>query len=279
MNLQENKPQPVYDCTQQELYAIGRLMWASCLENETDFAALKPKYTAVFINGKIAAVATAEMLPDADARTEPAKTARAILVQKGAVCLANWQALKRYIFTAYKADKTVLDAKLSAAGANYYTTASKEDWEDLKGLVNSGSGFITGHTSELLADDNMPVGFPAQFETDRNLFVTTYELFKDKEQDSEEGTTDKIEANNALYKDMMEMAADGVHIYRKHAAKRERFVWVKVKELVSSEPGNSGEQVTIQGVVRDSVTLAPLADVEFDVGGTLLFRKVTAATC
>jgi hypothetical protein len=265
MKKTDAKPKAVYKCTQQELYAIARLMWWSCKENATDFEALKPKYTVAFINGKIVQVAAAEAIPDKKARTEPYKTERANLDAKGLVCLKNWQSLKRYIYTAYKGDKTVYEAKLEAAGADYYLKASKGNWEELKGMLTSGLQFIVNHSAELSANDNMPAGFEALFETDAILFNTTYDLFKDKEQDSEEGTTDKITANNAVYADLMEMAKDGVHIYRRNAAKRERFIWADVKELVSSEPG-SVNNVTVSGLVKDNVTGALIANAEIVLG-------------
>jgi hypothetical protein len=40
---------PRYHSSQEALYTIAEIGWDACLENITDFAATKPKYTPAFI--------------------------------------------------------------------------------------------------------------------------------------------------------------------------------------------------------------------------------------
>jgi hypothetical protein len=235
MNLQDEKLMPKYRCSQMELYAVCRLMWANCLEHIADFEQLKPYYTPAFINNSIAEVAAAEMLPDEDQRNSQSKTARANMDKKAARCLVNWQALKRYIVNAYKGNTTILNAKLNAAGAGYYRSASRGNWEDVAGLTSAALRFLGENTAELEAGNNMPAGFVALFATDAALFDTTYRLFMSKRQERKTGRHEKMEQNNLIFEQLMLMAKDGVHIYRYDAAIRNRFLWRKVKRLVTPE--------------------------------------------
>jgi hypothetical protein len=47
---------PAYNCTQQQLYAVGRAAWQACDDRLADFTAFKAKYTALFVTGKVTAI-------------------------------------------------------------------------------------------------------------------------------------------------------------------------------------------------------------------------------
>jgi hypothetical protein len=235
MNLQDDKLMPKYRCSETELYAVCRLMWANCLNHIADFAQLKPYYTPAFVNDCIAEVATAAALPGEDQRNAPSKTARANMEKKAARCLVNWQGLKRYVVNTYKDNPSILNSKLSEAGAGYYRSASRGNWEYVAGLTSAALRFLAEHTAELEAGNNMPAGFAALFATDATLFDTTYRLFMSKRQDRKTGRHEKMEQNNLIFEQLMLMAKDGAHIYRWDAALRNQFLWRKVKRLVTPE--------------------------------------------
>jgi hypothetical protein len=258
-----NKPLPKYDCTQAELYAICTLGWNSCSDHLIDFTNLKPYYTAAYVTAKKAAIAAAKALPHETARAGEIKNARVLLAEKGGECLVKWQALKRHIEDAFA--KNQLDGMLDQAGQVYYATAKRENWEDLELLMISGSTFIDDNSAALLANDNMPVGFEAEFDGLKDEYSALYESFKGLEQGAKELTIAKINANNVLFEELMKMFRDGVHIFRVNEAIRERFVWKVVKELVSSSTGNPNE-VTLSGILTDNVTNEPIAGAQFVVG-------------
>src|SRR5215203_4869691 len=109
---------PKYNCTQQALYAIGRAAWQSCNDRIADFAALKAKYTVLFITGKITDINTAEALPDDEQRKQTAQLLREQMSVKAAECRDSWQRLKLYIEEAYPENET--DIQLNAAGHAHY---------------------------------------------------------------------------------------------------------------------------------------------------------------
>jgi len=263
MITQNQKPVPKYDCTQAELYAITGIGWTSCSEHLTEFTNLKAFYTPAYILAKKAAIGSAKALPSFQSRTGPSEEARIALRAKGTECLVKWQALKRYIADAFSSE--LQKTKLENAGAGYYESASREDWEDLDVLMQEGSNFIALESAALQANDNMPATFEAEFNVLKVAYGLLYEDFKNKEQQGREMTTVKINANNALYEELMKMFKDGVHIFRGDASIRERFVWAVVKELVSSSTGSDNE-VTLSGILTDNVTGNPIAGATFVVG-------------
>jgi hypothetical protein len=273
MNLQNNKEANKYHCTQQELYAIATIGWESCKQYEADFAALKPKYTVAYIDGKLATIEAVRALPDEETRTAFVKTKRQALQAKAAVCLTKWQALKLYINSAFS-DPVAFETNVEEAGQGKYKDAANEDWEEVYGLMEAGKNYITAHTAELEANDNMPLTFAAAFDTATDEFDVAYKAFKKMEEDVEVMASDKLEANNELFDELTEMFADGQHIYRYDAAKRERFVFDRVKDLVSTHPGNGGggvgNELTFSGTVTDNVTGAFLADATLESDGEVI---------
>ena len=92
---------PLYRCTQPELYAVARTGWASYVANIPAFGAYRGYYNAAYGTAAVAAIATAEALPDAQARYANTEVYRTELVAIADDCLARWQTLKRYILTSF----------------------------------------------------------------------------------------------------------------------------------------------------------------------------------
>ena len=46
---------PLFNCGQQELYAVCRLVWEAVTDNLADFTGFKAKYVAAFITAREAA--------------------------------------------------------------------------------------------------------------------------------------------------------------------------------------------------------------------------------
>jgi len=268
MNLQSNKPQAEYGCEQLELYAVGGIGWGSCKTYVADFAAFKPKYTIAFIDGKLAAIAAARALPDEMVRNAMVHTKLMALRDAASACLRGWQGLKRYINSAYP-EPEANETQLQEAGQALYRDAGKEDWEKVSGLMEAGKNYIDAHLAVLTANDNMPAAFETEFDDLITDFDAAYDDFKQTEEEMEVKSQEKIVASNAVNRDLAEMFADGQHIFRYDAAKREQFVFEKVLELVSGG-GNGGgggdNEVTLSGVISNNVTGNPIANAQFTVG-------------
>ncbi len=262
------KPDPKYPCSQAELYAICDIGWDSCDENLADFTGHKTFYDAAFVTARRGELSAAQALPDDQARGEAAEVFGIQMRQAADAALLKWRTLRSYINDSFPPE--LVKPKLESAGYLKYETASQGDWEDLRDMLISGATFITANTAELTTPGGMPAGFAAAYNTAATTFSDLYADFKDAEQDSEEGTGEKINANNDIFTKLMKMFDDGQVIYEGNAAKRDRFIFTKVKELVSSAPGGGGggipaTSIILSGKVTDSVTSAPIQDVQINV--------------
>ncbi|MFQ5334562.1 MAG: hypothetical protein ACE5DN_00650, partial [Flavobacteriales bacterium] len=232
------RPEPDYNCTQLELYAVCRIGLSSYREQLADFTNFKGFYDAAWGNDFEAAIEAAAALPDFQARDEPSETANTFLGKKGKQCTNKWQDLKRYITTTTGWEE-VQKPKLEAAGSTLYQKASHENWEVLKGLMITASNFIDNNEAALEADQNMPNAFKGQFNTLKDEYIALYDEFTDAEQDSKGGTDEKINANNAINKTCNIMFGDGQAIYRDNPALKDRFIFDTVLKLVRGSKGKT----------------------------------------
>lgn len=242
-----------YPSTQQQLYACGRAAWQSCSDRLVEFAALRAKYTALFIAGKLTAIDAAEALPDDEQRKQVSVLLREQLSVKGEECRDFWQRLKLYIEGAYPLNE--IPIQLNAAGQAHYTQAVKENWDSVKRIMIDGNDFITANSVALLAGANMPAGFAALFTTAKTEFETLYTSYINATLDVEVKTQEKITANNAVYDDLISMCKDGQRIFKNDEAVKNLFTYDQIL-LDIAGPGIAG----LRGGLTDSVTGLKLPD-------------------
>lgn len=167
---------PTYSSTQDELYEICRAGWQSCSDDLALFTPFKALYTAALITAKQTAIDTAEALPDDQARNADHEVKRATMVAQANVCMDLWLQLDRYIDTAYP-DPVTKKARREEAGSTDYAKAKNQNWEKVKSLLLSGKNFLTAHTAELTAGNNMPAGFAATYNTAYCFFTDAQFVF------------------------------------------------------------------------------------------------------
>jgi hypothetical protein len=137
-----DRPQPVYSCSQQDLYTLIETGWRSCAQYLPDFWNYKTFYTQAMIDGELAALATARQMPDEASRDEMHKTLRKKLRVLATQCVAKWSDLDGYIEDGF--DEESYADKRTAAGHGYYRAAQHDEWgecegtDDKRGAVHSG---------------------------------------------------------------------------------------------------------------------------------------------
>lgn len=230
------RPTSEYPCKQLELYAVLRIALGSYREHITEFGNFKAKYNPKWGNDFEKEINAAAKLPAFQARDEASETAKILLSKKATECGNKWQDLKRYIATTTDWED-LQKPKLEAAGSTIYKAATHGNWEVMKGLLESAKNFIKNNTAVLQADDNMPAGFPAQFNTLKQDYQELYDDFIDKTQDQGQETDEKIIENNRIYKKLVEMLLDGQAIFRNNAALGERFTFASVLKIVRGSKG------------------------------------------
>lgn len=249
---------PIYKCTQVAFYEAGRLLVQNLEDNLTEFTLHSLSYDDPFIIALRQEITDAEALPDVQQRGEDSQVMRIQLQPLAKKCLNNWQKLKlSYIQKAFP--EAEWEARWQSAGANYYTKASHENWENLKQLNESGAAFISAKTFALLANNNMPAGFQAQYTADALAYKNLYDSFLPA-QETTPATNAKITANNNLYKKFKLIDDDGKVIYIDDGAMQDLFTWTKVLEIVAPKGSASLKVAAI-----DKLTLLPIAGVEVTI--------------
>lgn len=275
-------PRPIarYHSTQAELYAICTIGWQSYAENQPDFEAFNTTYTAVFGTDAIAAIEAAKALPDYQARNEATETAYIQMTTTVDELNQKWRMLRSYIKASYPAE--VQKPKLEAAGEEHYKRSVSRNWGETELMCSSAIAFITANAAELTTG-GMPAAFPTDFSDQHTTFTTQYSTFTDSGQDEHEGTDAKINANNDIYDALQRMFEDGQVIYEKDPSKRERFIFARVKELITSKPGGGSgtipsDTIELNGTVTDFVTNLPIENVTVSITGPSSPDPVTTLT-
>ncbi len=220
-----------YNCKQTELYAVATSFITSLDEKLANFTALNTIYNPAYVAALQTLLNNARDLPNFQQRNEPSEILRIQIRQQADVNLDQWRALRSYIEHAFPPE--LVKPKLEAAGWSYFNEAGKYNWEEIDELIDSGREFILANEPALLAG-GMPAAFPAEYETQQNVWRTFFNQLSDTQQDQKESTDAKIEANNTLYDRLIRIGRDASVIYRTNPTTRERFSFTAVLSLVSS---------------------------------------------
>ena len=243
---------PNYNCSQDVLYAACDLITTSLDEELVDFTLLKPKYNAAFVTALRAELLAARNIPALSQRQSEQEVARINLLGKLTLCLDQLNALRLYIRDAYPIF-AIRDVRMQEAGFGDYQKASEANWEKLEAIMNNANVFIGLHDAELLAGDNMPAGFKADFDLLAATVNPQVVAMLNMRENNKQGTSEKILANNGIYSKVMSVCEDGAYIFRNNAAKASQFLWVNVTDIITP-PGAAG----LKGDVKDEVTSLPI---------------------
>lgn len=239
---------PNYNCSQDVLYAACELVITSLNEELVSFTALKPKYNAAFVTALRADLLAARNIPALSQRQSEQEIARINLLAKLTLCLDKLNALRLYIRDAYSV-VAIREVRMMEAGFGDYEKAADANWEKLEAIMNNAKVFIGLHEAELLASDNMPAGFKADFDTLAATVNPEIVAMQNMRENNKQGTSEKILANNNMYTKVIAVCEDGVYIFRNDTAKASQFVWSSVTDIITP-PGAAG----LRGDVKDELT-------------------------
>ncbi len=275
---------PNYNCSQDVLYAACELVITSLNEELVSFTALKPKYNAALVTSLRADLLAARNIPALSQRQSEQEIARINLLAKLTLCLDKLNALRLYIRDAYTVS-AIREVRMMEAGFGDYEKAAEANWEKLEAIMNNAKVFIGLHEAELLAGDNMPAGFKADFDALAATVNPEVVAMQNMRENNKQGTSEKILANNNLYMKVMAVCEDGAYIFRNDSAKASQFVWSSVSEIITP-PGAAGlrgdvkDELTSEVIVGASVNVkradAPMITVVTDVEGKYLFGSLPA---
>jgi hypothetical protein len=226
----------------------------------------------------------ARNIPALSQRQSEQEIARINLLAKLTLCLDKLNALRLYIRDAYTVS-AIREVRMMEAGFGDYEKAAEANWEKLEAIMNNAKVFIGLHEAELLAGDNMPAGFKADFDALAATVNPEVVAMQNMRENNKQGTSEKILANNNLYTKVMAVCEDGTYIFRNDSAKASQFVWSSVSEIITP-PGAAGlrgdvkDELTSEVIVGASVNVkradSPMITVVTDVEGKYLFGSLPA---
>lgn len=244
-----------YPGTQQNLYSYAKLCWENYETKQSDFTAFSAMYTPELGEDALAAIEAAEAMPSFEALRAMHSVARNDLIKMTQPLQNNWFKLKGYMAVAY--DATTRPAMLEAAGAGYYSAIDRGSWDGVETFIRMVNTFLTMHSAELLANNNMPASFPTTFSNAGAAFSAQRNLFLLKEKTAKEGVLAKYNANESIYASLATMAEAGRAIFRAQPLERSYFT---ISSLLRDVRGNSPSG--IKGVVTTgSLPTMPVANV------------------
>jgi len=275
---------PIYNCSQDVLYAACELVITSLNEELVSFTALKPKYNAALVTSLRAELLAARNIPALSQRQSEQEIARINLLAKLTLCLDKLNALRLYIRDAYTVS-AIREVRMMEAGFGDYEKAAEANWEKLEAIMNNSKVFIGLHEAELLAGDNMPAGFKADFDALAATVNPEVVAMQNMRENNKQGTSEKILANNNLYTKVMAVCEDGAYIFRNDAAKASQFVWSSVSEIITPAGaaglrGDVKDELTSEVIIGASVNVkrvdSPMITVVTDAEGKYLFGSLPA---
>lgn len=212
-------------------------------------------------------VEAAKNLPDFQARNQDTETAYILMGQTATLALTSWRTLRSYIKSAF--DPALQKPNIESAGEAHYNKAVTRNWGETELMFTSALNYIT-ENEPLLTLAGMPATFPADFSNLHATFLTHYSTFTDSGQDEHEDTDQKVNANNAIYDSLQNMNEDGQIIYEANPAKRERFIFSRVKELITNSPSNGSDtipatEIQLGAYIYNMVTNLPIEGAQFIV--------------
>ena len=156
-----------------------------------------------------------------------------------------------------------------AAGWQYYTEATHENWDKLKEMLSMASLFMEENSAKLLTEGFMPPDFIDNFEAKRAEYLAKYNAFDLALENAMKGTNDKITANNTIYDKIVSLCLDGQTAFKNDETRKKLFSMEAVSSLV--KPTGSA---TVVVELKNAETGASIP--AFDVTNLETERTVTA---
>lgn len=272
-----------YKCTEQELYSVSNTVYGNLKNYLPEFTAYKSKYTEDFLTGLLARRKAAMDLPDDENRSSTAETLHLEMQGFANDCLRNFQLLKGYIKDAFP--KEHHDIQFKVAGQNKYTASAKGNWEELAGMNQAMTAYITANLEVLGDKGYMPAAFVNTVKNACDGFDVKYDGFKASRQTGVE-TSIKLKANNLLYNDVTAICDEGQRLFATEAEKKKLFVFSAVKQFVSP-PGSASFKLTLKKVNENTPVAGArvciqengeqMMELFTDVEGVALFEHINPA--
>ena len=170
---------------------------------------------------------------------------------------------------------------IKAAGSCYYEKAANNSWSNMQSLVNTGVNFIGLNAERLLANNTTPATFLTAFASDAQRFIDLMVRYYEIESDNCVAASIKVDANNAVYAELIKMLNDAKLIFKKDAALKRQFIFNTLVQKISRPqqaqlpPALGNDTSTL--FIKDTL-VNPSVDTKKDAGEMLIMPLYEAIT-
>ena len=247
-----------YSVREALLYPAMTRIWLNCIEHNAVMVAKKPLFTIAYCNERIALIEAAQSLPDEQQRSIGHELKRLQMVAQADVCRGFQQDLKVYINGAWESEET-RELMYRLAGGDLYAASSGNSWVAINAMMNKGTEFMETYTVELsMTGTNMPGTFPELYNDAAATMRTLNTAFDQLRQLSKVQTAAKIESNNEMYKQTIDMGMAGQQFFR-NSVIRSQFSFEAVCNMISP-PGASSAILTVVDANTNQPVAAQVVD-------------------
>jgi hypothetical protein len=196
------------------------------------FTKHKGFYTEGYVAERLAEIKAARAIPNHKIRKDDSSTNRVYLDNAISDCCDMFQALKSLMQSAFAAD--LLSVKYNAAGQAFYAKAYQGNQSALNDLNDSAVQFIENNEAALKANNNMSATFLDDYKATIAAYNTQRTAYDESKQAEKELAQDNTDANNAIYKKMMDMFADAKIVFKKEPEIADQFTYTYFYDLIAS---------------------------------------------
>ena len=259
---------PKYKCAQDVFYVTARAGWRICRKNVAAFAARKPKYTEGYVTERLAKIDEVDYLPDATGRYIDYDLTKLELEKCKQTILMEFGVLLSYIKDAFPTEE--VDTMSRAAGDYLLADAKKGNWTKTTALLSAAVPFIEKYQTKLLSSyktpdvkNNMPADFLAMFQDLQDTFGDLFDQIQETNETGQKQTGEKVELNNALYADLMDMLDDAAVFFQGNKDLLDEFNYKNLKKKAQGT-----KQAGLKGKVLHPTMDKPVVGSKITLEGT-----------
>lgn len=274
-----------YNCTQQELYGILGLAINNLEEDLPLFFAKSSNYIAALVTGLRGVLNAAVILPDEEQRNGVHQVLKGLLPGLLEPVKQDFRDLQEYIRAGWPTENP--KPRYEQAGLIHFNKTGDDNWENVKGLNESMTDFITDTVNGpiLITPGGMIGTFVADVAAHYAAFKAKYDLFLLSKETSVARAA-KINADNAAHTACMKFMTFGVEsVFRNDAEAQKRYTFVTLKHSISP-PGSASLVVKVKRaddtlVTNGTVTIKeegqPAITVNINADGEAFFGNINPA--
>jgi Carboxypeptidase regulatory-like domain len=250
-----------FNFSQQELYVVTAFFWNAVSRFLPQFSTVFPFYSAAYVAERLKKVEEARAIPNQVSRQDDKKTKGLHLEETLDDCLICYRTLKAYIARLYPTSE-LQKIKIEASGQKHYTKASAGNRAALGDLNDSAIQFLVNNADDIKGKNVIPDNFLANYQAAIEQYQAAQTEYLNAASDVKGVTTDNTEANNEIYREMLQGIDEAKIVFIKDPAQSDYF---SVSNFLSLASGSSF--AGLKGTITDAATEKAVKNAQIWIAG------------